>query len=418
MRHMRAAVVLAGLPGLFASASAEVKFSRPPVQTGIDVLIADGFKELAGKSVGLITNPTGVASDLQSTIDVLHKASSVKLVALFGPEHGVRGDVFGGQKIEDSRDPATNLPVFSLYGKTRKPTPAMLKGIDVLVYDIQDIGSRSYTFISTMGTCMEAAAENGIEFVVLDRPNPLTGNKVEGRPLDLKYASFVGQYPIPYVYGMTCGELARMINGDGWLKEGVKCRLTVIAMRGWERSMWFDQTRLPWVPTSPHIPRADVALFYAATGIMGELQVVSEGVGYTLPFELAGAPFITDAEAFAKELNGRGLPGVVFRPTYFRPYYIDRVKDKQCGGVQIHITDRDRAELTTIQFHVMDAVRKLYPKVKLFGNKRDEMFDKVCGTDQVRVMFEAGRPIAEIVRFWNDGLKSFMRKREGYLIYR
>ncbi len=386
--------------------------------TGIDVLVGDGFKQLAGKKVGLVTNPTGVTAELRSTIDVLHKASEVRLVALFGPEHGVRGDVFGGGAVADTKDPATGLPVYSLYGKTRKPTPQMLKGLDALVYDIQDIGSRSYTFISTMGTCMEAAAENGIEFVVLDRPNPLTGDRLEGRPLDSRYASFVGQYPIPYVYGMTCGELARMINGEGWLKNNAKCRLTVIAMRNWERSMWFDRTRLPWVPTSPHIPRADTAMFYAATGIMGELQVVNEGVGYTLPFELAGAPFITDAEAFARELNGRNLPGVTFRPMHFKPYYIDRVKDKDCGGVQIHITDRDKVELTAIQFHIMDAVRTLYPKVELFGHNRDEMFDKVCGTDRVREMFEAGKSIDEIVAFWNSDVKSFARKRERYLIYR
>ena len=397
---------------------AEVKYTQSQVLAGIDVLVADGFKELAGKRIGLITNPTGVTGDLRSTIDVLHKASVVKLVALLGPEHGVRGDAFGGESVADGRDPATNLPVYSLYGKTRKPTAAMLKGIDALVYDIQDIGSRSYTYISTMGACMEAAADNGIEFIVLDRPNPLTGNRVEGRPLDPKLASFVGQYPIPYVYGLTCGELARMINAEGWLKEGRKCRLTVIAMRDWQRSMWFDQTRLPWVPTSPHVPRADVAMYYAATGIMGELQVITEGVGYTLPFELAGGPFVTDAEALAKELGGRGLPGVRFRPTYFKPYYMDRVKDKPCGGVQIHVTDRDKAEFTTIQFHIMDAVRKLYPRVALFGNKRDEMFDKVCGTDQVRRMFEAGKPIDEIVSFWNGGLDTFMRKRARYLIYR
>lgn len=399
-------------------ARAEVKVVVPPVLTGIDVLVAGGFKELTGKRVGLITNQTGVTSDLRSTIDVLHKASTVKLVALFGPEHGVRGDVFGGKEVADAKDPATGLPVYSLYGKTRKPTPKMLLGLDALVYDIQDIGSRSYTFISTMGACMEAAAENRIEFLVLDRPNPLTGNRVEGRLLDPKFSSFVGQYPIPYIYGMTCGELARMINGEGWLKDGAKCRLTVIAMRNYDRSMWFDQTGLPWVSTSPHIPAADTAMFYAATGIMGELQVISEGVGYTLPFQLAGAPFIVDADAFARELNDRRLPGVFFRPTHFKPYYIERIKDKDCGGVQVHITDRDKVELTTIQFHVIDAVRKLYPKQKLFGSGRDEMFDKVCGTDRVRRMFEEGRPIGEIIAFWNADLKTFNRKRERYLIYR
>jgi len=389
----------------------------PAVRTGIDVVIADGFKPLAGRRVGLITNPTGVTGDLRSTIDVLHAASQVELAALFGPEHGVRGDAHAGAGVADAHDPATGLPVYSLYGKTHKPTPEMLAGLDVLVYDIQDIGSRSYTYISTMAAAMEAAAENGVAFVVLDRPNPLTGNRIEGRPLDMKFKSFVGYFPIPYVYGMTCGELARMINGEGWLAGGIKCKLTVVEMRGWRRDMWFDQTSLPWVPTSPHIPHPETALFYAATGIMGELQVVSEGVGYTLPFELAGAPFITDAEAFARALNGRRLPGVTFRPMYFKPYYIDRVKGKQCAAVQIHITDRNRVDLTAIQFHVMDVVQHLYPDVKLFGGKRDGMFDKVCGTNRIREMFLARRPANQIIRFWNVGRESFMNKRKEYLIY-
>jgi len=403
---------------VFALAGVRTPATGQPVLTGIDALIADGFKPLVGKRVGLITNPTGVTRDLRSTIDVLHAAATVHLVALFGPEHGVRGDVFGGDTIQDTRDPATGVPVYSLYGRTRKPTPEMLRGLDVLVYDIQDIGSRSYTYISTMGSAMEAAAENRIPFVVLDRPNPLTGNRVEGRPLDMKYASFVGKYPVPYLYGMTCGELARMINGEGWLADGVQCELIVIAMRGWKRDMGFDQTRLPWVPTSPHIPHSHVAMFYAATGIMGELQIISEGVGYTLPFELAGAPFITDAQAFAKALNDRKLPGVRFRPMYFRPYYLDRIKSKQCGGVQIHITDRDRVDLTGIQFHIMDVVRNLYPRVKLFGNKRDGMFDKVCGTDRIRKMFLKNKSAEQIIKFWNTGRDSFLKKRAKYLIYK
>ncbi|GMU21460.1 MAG: hypothetical protein AMXMBFR13_15530 [Phycisphaerae bacterium] len=386
------------------------------VQPGIEVLAADGFRLLAGKRVGLITNPTGVTSDLRSTADVLHGAAGVKLVALYGPEHGVRGDFAGGGHVADARDAATGLPVFSLYGKTRKPTPEMLKGVDVLVYDIQDNGCRSYTFISTMTVAMEAAAENNIAFVVLDRPDPLTGRRIEGRPLDLKFKSFVGQLPIPYVYGMTCGELARMINSEGWLAGGRKCRLTVVPMRGWRREMTFEETGLPWVPTSPHLPRADTSLFYAATGIMGELQVINEGVGYTLPFELAGVPFM-DAARLAEALNARRLSGVVFRPLYYTPFYMG-YKDKTCGGVQIHLTDPRRVDLTGIQFHVMDAVQKLYPGQKLFGKKRDDMFDKVCGTDQIRKMFLDKRPAGEIVTFWNSGREAFLAKRAKYLIYK
>jgi uncharacterized protein YbbC (DUF1343 family) len=385
------------------------------VQSGIDVLVADGFAPLAGKRVGLITNATGVTADLRSTVDVLFAAKEVKLVALFGPEHGVRGSVPAGEKIADARDEVTGLPAYSLYGKTRKPTPEMLSGLDVLVYDIQDIGARSYTYISTMSVAMEAAAENKLAFVVLDRPNPLGGDRVEGRPLELKYKSFVGHFPIPYLYGMTCGELAGMINGEGWLTGGAKCDLTVVPMRGWKRQMRFDETRLPWVPTSPHVPRVRSAFFYAATGIFGELHVLSEGVGYTLPFEVAGAPWIK-AEPFAAELNSRRLDGVHFRPVYFTPFY-GRFKEQTCGGVQLHLIDPTRVHLTSIDLHILDAVRKLHPDHALFGNKRDDMFDKVCGTDQVRAMLQSGKPIDEILAFWNAGLEPFLERRAKYLLY-
>lgn len=398
------------------SSTAVAAARRPAVMTGIDVLEAQGFKHLQGKRVGLITNPTGVTWDLRSTADVLHGAKGVTLMALYGPEHGIRGDVFAGDAVGDSRDSITGVPVYSLYGKTRKPTPAMLKGIDVLIYDIQDIGSRSYTYISTMAVAMEAAAENKIAFMVLDRPNPLTGNRVEGRPLDVEFKSFVGSQPIPYIYGMTCGELARMINDEGWLTGGVKCNLTVVPMSGWKRSMWFDDTGLPWVPTSPHIPRRDSALFYAATGIMGELKVLSEGVGYTLPFELAGGPFVK-AEALARALNERRLPGVQFRPLYWKHYYLRDV-DTPFGGVQIYITNRDAVNLTAIQLNVMDVYRRMYPDKPFFGQGRDDMFDKVCGTDAIRRMYLEGKSADEILRYWNSGRESFMAKRERYLIYK
>jgi uncharacterized protein YbbC (DUF1343 family) len=394
---------------------AQTRHAAAPVRLGVDVLIERGFAPLRGKRVGLITNPTGVTSDLRSTIDVLHEANGVELVALFGPEHGVRGEIHADGHIADSRDAFTGLPIRSLYGEHRKPTPEMLADLDVLVFDIQDIGSRSYTYISTMALAMEAAAENGKPFILLDRPNPLTGNKVEGRPVDLEYQSFVGQLPIPYVHGLTVGELARMINGEGWLAGGVKCDLQIVPMKGWRRSMWFDQTGLQWVPTSPHIPRASTALYYAATGIMGELHVISEGVGYTLPFELCGKPGI-DPQKLADELNRRELPGVFFRPLYFNPFYGPYAR-QTCGGVHVHFTDRDAAELTPIQFHVMDAVRKLYPETKLFSNDRDAVFDKVCGTDQIRRLFEAGRPLDEILAVWRQGVDDFRARRAQYLLY-
>jgi len=408
-----ASVALLALAPLWCFA--QTHGSPKPVKLGVDVLIEEGFKPLRGKRVGLITNPTGVTSDLRATIDVLNEATQVELVALFGPEHGVRGEAHAGAHVEDARDAITGLPIRSLYGKHRKPTPEMLTDLDVLVFDIQDIGSRSYTYISTMAVAMEAAAENHLPFVVLDRPNPLTGRRIEGRPLDLRYRSFVGRLPIPYVHGLTVGELARMINGEGWLAGGVRCDLRIVPMKGWHRAMGFDQTGLTWVPTSPHIPRADTALYYAATGIMGELHMISEGVGYTLPFELCGGPQI-DPQKLADELNRRSLPGVFFRPTYFTPYY-GRYAKQTCGGVHVLFTDREKVELTPIQFHVMDAVRLLHPDMKLFGQGRDAMFDKVCGTDRIRRMFLDGCPLDEIIGFWREGLGAFRSARARYLLY-
>ncbi|MEW6251138.1 MAG: DUF1343 domain-containing protein [Planctomycetota bacterium] len=393
-----------------------------PVRLGVDVLAREDFAALRGRRVGLITNPTGVAGDLRSTVDALRTAATAgtfELVALFGPEHGVRGDVPAGEKIADTRDPVSGLPRYSLYGETRKPTADMLVGIDTLVFDIQDIGSRSYTYISTMAVAMEAAAEHGLRFIVLDRPNPLGGERIEGRPLDLAYRSFVGWLPIPYVHGLTVGELARMINGEGWLRDAnggpVACELVVVPLEGWRRNMTWADTGLHWVPTSPHVPRADTAAHYAATGIMGELRVLSEGVGYPLPFELAGAPGL-DPDALAAELNRRGLPGVFFRPAYWQPYYGPFAK-QTCAGVHVVFTDLARAELTPVQFHVLDAVRKLDPQRELFGQQRDNMFDKVCGTDRIRQLLSAGHPVEEVLALWRAGVDEFRVRRAKYLRY-
>ena len=253
------------------------------VKTGIDVLQDSGFELLKGKRVGLITNPTGINCDLVSTVDLLAESPDVTLAALYAPEHGVRGNVTAGGKVTTYTDKKTGVKVWSIYGATLKPTASMLAGIDVLVYDIQDIGSRSYTFISTMGKCMEAAAENGIPFVVLDRPNPLGGNKVEGCLVESDCVSFVSQYPIPYVYGLTCGELAKYLNDEGLLRRGVKADLTVVPMQGWRRDMLWEDTGLPWVLTSPHVPQPLSAVYYPASGILGELDYMNIGVGYNLP---------------------------------------------------------------------------------------------------------------------------------------
>lgn len=403
---------------LLAQHVAAQSFSDGRVKPGIDVLRERRFDILRGKRVGLVTNPTGVTSDLQPTADVLFEAPGVQLVALFGPEHGIRGDVEAGKYVESYTDSRTGLPVYSLYGKTRKPTPDMLRGLDMLVYDIQDIGVRSYTFISTLGYVMEAAAESKIPLVVLDRPNPLTGLRVEGTMLDLRFKSFVGMYPIPYVYGMTVGELAHMINEEGWLANGVKCQLNIVLMEGWKRSMWWEETGLSWVAPSPHIPKPTTPMFYVMTGLLGELGTANQGVGYTLPFELVGAPWI-DAYVLARYLNRLGLAGVQFRPIFYRPFYYDTTGIRY-NGVQIHVTDREKINLSAVQFSILDALHKLFPEKNIYSRARPEkleMFDKVNGTDEIRLLLQNHVSLDEILKRLEEQRRSFMMKREKYLLY-
>ncbi len=389
------------------------------VKTGLEVLISQDFAQLKGKRVGLITNPTGVDRNLQSTVDLFFHAREFKLVALYGPEHGVRGDFSAGATVLDFKDPGTGLTVYSIYGKTRKPTPEMLKDIDVLVYDIQDIGSRSYTYISSLGLAMEAAAENNIEFVVLDRPNPLGGLKMEGCLTEPAFTSFVSQFPIPYVHGLTVGELATYLNDEGLLANKVKCKLTVIPMKGWKRKMTFDETGLPWVLSSPHIPHSDSPVFYPISGILGELYVFSIGVGYTLPFELFAAEWI-NADSLAQNMNNLKLPGLIFRPIHFTPYY-SVSKDKVVHGVQVHITDYKRAELSLVQFWVLQECHKLWPNKNVFEmceKSRLNMFDKVCGTDKVRLEFTQTFQVASILPIWNKDIVSFREKAKRYFLYK
>ncbi len=391
--------------------------ASPRVKTGIEVLAEQHFAPLKGKRVGLITNPTGVDSQLRSTIDILHEAEGVNLVALYGPEHGVRGNVYAGDKVSSSTDRKTGLPVHSLYGKTRKPTREMLQGIDVLVYDIQDIGCRSFTYISTMGLAMQAAAEAGIEFMVLDRPNPLGGNRVEGCLVEQGFTSFVSQYAIPYIYGLTCGELAQLLNGEKMI--GNKpCRLTVIAMQGWKRDMEFAETGLPWVLPSPHIPHPITAYYYPLSGIAGELGTLSIGVGYTKPFELFGAEWI-DAEQLAQRLNALQLPCVAFRPLHYTPFY-GADKGKKLQGVQVHITDSKAARLSEIQFYVMQEMAALYPSHKAFATaeaSRLNMIDKVCGTDKIRKQFTQRYRWEDARPYWEKGVEEFKQKSKQYYIY-
>ncbi len=396
----------------------DVLIANPKVKLGIDVLKERGFDILQGKNVGLITNPTGISADLQSTVDILFNAPGVKLVALYGPEHGIRGDIDAGREVNGFTDPRTGLPVYSLYGRTRRPTQEMLQGVDVLVYDIQDIGVRSYTYISTMGLAMEAAAEYGIKFVVLDRPNPLTGKKVEGTMLDPKFKSFIGAYPIPYVYGMTVGELAQMINGEKWLNGFKQCDLTIVPMKGWKRSMWWEDTGLAWIPTSPHIPHFFTTIFSVMTGLLGELGTANQGIGYTLPFELVGAPWI-DGFALARYLNSAKIDGVMFRPISYIPFYKDTTGIRY-NGVQIHIVNRDKLNLTQVQISILEALLRLYPDKNIFQRAKPERinsFDKAVGSDEIRIALLNGTPVEELLNNINQQRAIFMIKREKYLIY-
>lgn len=387
-------------------------FAFAQVKTGIEVLREGEFACLKGKRVGLVTNPTGVDKQLTSTVDILFDAPDVQLVALYGPEHGVRGDIPAGEKVENQKDAKTGLPVYSLYGKTRKPTPEMLKNVDVLVYDIQDIGCRSYTFISTLGLLMQAAAEQNKEVVVLDRPNPLGGNKVEGSGVSEGYFSFVSQFDIPYIYGLTCGELAKYLNQE------IGCQLTVIPMQGWERSMKFEDTGLPWVPTSPQIPCTAAALLYPATGIIGEMGFLNIGVGYTLPFQVMAATWV-NAVQLTDALNAKNLPGIAFRPIVFKPLF-GSLKGQNVQGVQIFITDYDKARLSEIQFHVIDVMHQLYPAYTLFSaetEKRNGMFDKVCGTNYIRQQFGKNYQADDILSYWRNNEQAFKEKTAPFYLY-
>ncbi len=387
---------------------------------GIEVLRDGGFKQLQGKRVGLITNPTGVDNNLKSTVDILNEAPGVKLVALFGPEHGVRGDVHAGDEFGNTVDPTTGVKVYSIYGKTKKPTAEMLKGIDVLVYDIQDIGCRSFTFVSTLGLALEACAENGVELMVLDRPNPLGGNRVEGNLVERGYESFVSQFPIPYLYGLTPGEMALFLNGKEYVANGKKAKLEVIPMEGWTRDMTFDKTGMPWVLPSPHIPQPVTAYYYPATGILGELYYVSIGVGYTLPFQLICAEWI-DAAKFADRMNALHLPGVKCRPIHVKPFY-STGQGKNLQGIQFYIDDVDGSSLTLLQFYAMQELAALYPDKKIFDVSTDksrfDMFDKVCGTDQIRLRFAKNYKVSDIVDYWNKDVDAFKKASSKYYLYK
>ncbi len=394
------------------------------VRVGIEVLESRGFEGLKGKRVGLVTNPSGVDRNLRSTIDILNDAEDVNLVALFGPEHGVRGDAYAGDLVDDSIDQLTGIKVFSIYGKYREPSQEMLDGIDIMVYDIQDVGTRSYTFISTLGLVMRACAKKGIEVMVLDRPNPLGGNKVEGCNVEPGFFSFVSEFEIPYVYGLTVGELAIMINEEGMNRgqrgydSPLKCKLSVIPMDGWHRDMTYVETGLPWVLPSPNIPYPQTAIDYPSSGISGELYgYLNVGVGYTLPFETFAAEWI-EADKLKTELDSYNLPGTAFRTIHYKPI-AGSSQGKLIHGVQFHYTDYEAATVSLTQFYVMQALHRLYPGRNPFqmAQSRMGMFDKVCGTDYVRKTFSKRLEVEDIIDYWNKDVSDFKALSKRYYLY-
>jgi uncharacterized protein YbbC (DUF1343 family) len=295
----------------------------------------------------------------------------------------------------------------------------MLKNIDVLVYDIQDIGCRSYTYISTMGMIMEAASENNIEVVVLDRPNPLGGNRVEGGLVEEGHYTFVSMFNIPYVYGLTCGELAELINEEGMLRGGVKCSLTVVPMDGWNRDMYFEETGLPWVLTSPHIPHMYSPFYYVSSGIVGELYAISIGVGYTLPFQTFAAEWF-DSKKLADKMNSYRMNGVIFRPITYKPFY-GFGTGKNLHGVEIHITDFKNAELMPVQFHLLHALNELYPDTTLFTDERKSrfrMFDNVIGNSRVREIVNKDFSMDELQSYFEKEAAEFREFSKKYFLYK
>ena len=423
---MKRILILAAVVLSLAACSrsqAQTCCAATPVKPGIEVLRDGGFPGLEGKKVGLLTNPSGVDRNLHSTIDILFNAPNVELVRLFAPEHGVRGDIYAGGHADDTVDEATGLPVLSIYGKYRKPTPEMLEGLDVVVYDIQDVGTRSYTFISALGLMMRACAENGVAVMVLDRPNPLGGLKVEGNYVEPGFFSYIGEFAIPYVYGLTVGELAKLINEEGLNcgekgdEPALKCELTVVPMEGWKRSMTYDQTGLPWILPSPQVPQEINAIGYPCAGIVGDFSAhyLNIGIGYTLPFQVFAAEWI-DAEKFKAELESYKIPGVAWRTIHYKPFF-GTDQGKLLHGVQYFFTDYEAAPLTLINFYVMQAVHKLWPEHNPFDGKVNRTNDIVCGTDHIRKTFEKNFLVSDILDYWMKDAEAFKELSKKYYLY-
>lgn len=387
--------------------------TRPtPILTGLDVLCRNPAR-LRGRRIGLVTNPTGITRDLRPAADAL-RAAGLAPAALFGPEHGLRGATQDGLPIASSVDPDSGAPIHSLYGQHKKPTPEMVRGLDALVFDMQDVGCRYYTYIYTLSYVMEAAAEAGLEVVVLDRPNPITGARVEGPILRPAMSSFVGRYPLPVRHGLTVGELARTFNAEF----GIGCALTVIPMRGWRRAMWFDQTGLPWVAPSPNIATPETCAVYPGTCLF-EGTNMSEGRGTPHPFEWIGAPW-ADGRALASELNARRLPGAGFRAVTFEPTF-GKFVGQVCHGVQMHVPKRERLRPFEAGLHMLDACRRLFGHDFAFLPTSWEgsppHLDLLTGDPAIREAITAGVAVDEIARGWAAPARAFARRRAALLLY-
>ncbi len=376
---------------------------KTPVLTGIDVLEAENFERLAGQRIGLITNHTGVNRKGRSTIDLLLESPQVKLVALFSPEHGLFGDV--DRNVSSFVDERTGLPVHSLYGETRRPTKEMLEGIEVLVFDIQDIGVRFYTYITTMAYAMEEAAKAGIRFMVLDRPNPINGSSVEGPVLEPQRVSFTGYFPTPVRHGMTVGELAKLFNEENHI--GVI--LVIAKMEGWKRNLWFDEIDLPWINPSPNIRNLREATLYPALGLL-ESTNLSVGRGTQTPFELFGAPWI-NASRVSRALNQRKLDGVRFKPVHFTPDS-NKYEGKRCHGVQVAVTDRNLLLPTKCGLEIAKVLVRLYPK----KFQSDKLLNMIGSEDVVRAV-QTGMPIEKIQNLYEPQIEDFLKVRNKHLLY-
>jgi uncharacterized protein YbbC (DUF1343 family) len=390
------------------------------VRTGAQVLADEGFARFRGQRVGLIVNHTARIGD-DHLIDRLHGAPGVTLAAIFGPEHGYRGEADAGAALRDGQDIRTGVPVYSLYGQTRKPTPAMLQDLDVLVFDIQDVGARFYTYISTMGLAMQAAAEAHLPFVVLDRPNPLGGDQVSGYVLDPAFTSFIGQYPIPVQHGLTVGELARMIQGERLLPGLEGLRLEIVPMQGWTRTLRWPAVGLPWVPTSPNIPDFETALVYPGTCFF-EGTRASEGRGTRAPFRQLGASW-ADGDALAAQLNRYVLPGVRFEAVRFTPQPIEgmstdpKLKGTDLGGIRYIVTDPDAFRPVETGVYVLHAFYQQAP-----ASVRGDFFQArtlglLAGTDRLQAHLTAGATPQTIIASWQDEVAHFLQRRRPYLLY-